>query len=223
MLVRAGVGGEHRDDLVEVAVGEKLVKRRVEKTNRHRAPVHGAEDPLEILALVREEVGQRRLTRRGVRGHDHAAHGHDSLAGAEEHVLGADEPDALRAVIPRRLGVLGGVRVGENLEAPELVDPGHELVEIAGDCRGRELSLPADDLAGGAVEGHPVALVQLDAAQREPPVLLVDDELGASRHARLAPPASHHRRVARHASPRGEDTLGRVHPAHVLGRGLHAH
>ena len=223
VLVRAGVRREHRDDLVEVAVGEELVQGRIEQADGHRAPVHRAEDTLEVLPLKGEQVVQRGFARGGVGSHDHAAHRHDALARAEEHVLGADEADALGAVIPRSLGVLGGVRVGENLEAAEFVDPGHELVQVAGYSGRRELNLAADDLAGGAVEGQPVALVKLNAAQQEPPVLLVDHQLGAARHARLAPAARDNRRVARHTPAGGEDTLRRVHAAHVLRGGLHAH
>jgi hypothetical protein len=36
VLARAGVGGEQRHDLVQLAVGQELVQRRVEETDRHR-------------------------------------------------------------------------------------------------------------------------------------------------------------------------------------------
>ena len=52
------------------------------------------------------------------------------------------EADALGAVIARSLGVLGGVRVGENLEAAEFVDPGHELVQVAGYAGGASSTWP---------------------------------------------------------------------------------
>ena len=196
---------------------------RIEKTNRHGEGVHGAEDAVEILALEREQIRERRFAIRGVSRHDHASHGSDALARAEKHVLGSDEADAFGAVVAGGGGVLGSVRVGQHLERARLVHPGHELSEVTADSRRGELGGAADHLARGAVEAHPVALVQLHPAQTQPPVLLVHHELRAPGHARLAPSTRDDRRVRRHAAARGEDTLRGVHPADVLGRRLDAH
>mmetsp|Transcript_6723 Transcript_6723/g.17216 ORF Transcript_6723/g.17216 Transcript_6723/m.17216 type:complete len:986 (-) Transcript_6723:44-3001(-) len=219
----ARVRGQARHDLVQVAVGQELVQRGVQQADGHRAPAHDAEDALEVAALEGQQVVQRLLARLGVRRHDHAPHATQALAGAEEHVLGADQADALGAVSPCRHGVLRRVGVGQHLERAVRVHPGHELPEVAADGGGRQLGGAADHLARGAVQRHPVALVQLHAAEGKPAVLLVHDELGAAGHARLAPAARHHRGVAGHAPARRQDALRRVHAAHVLGGGVHAH
>ena len=199
------------------------MQRRVEETDRHGAAVHRREDAREVLALKRKQVRQSGFALGGGARHDHAPHGADALSRPEEHVLRAHEPDALGAVLARHRGVLGGVRVRQHLQAPLRVHPGHERPEVAGDGGGRELGGAANHLAGGAVEGHPVPLVQLDAAERQPTVLLVHHQLRAPGDARLAPAARHHSRVRGHAAARRQDALGGVHAADVLGRSLHAH
>eukprot|EP00982_Pelagococcus_subviridis_P013843 31285-Pelagococcus_subviridis.AAC.9 len=218
VLVRARVRGEQSDDLVELAVWKKLVQRRIEQPNRDRHSVHRAKDPVKVAPLERQQIVQRRLAIARQRRHDHPSHGAYALARAEEHVLGAHEPYALRAVDACRRRVLRRVRVGEHAQRPKLVHPGHEDVEVAADRGRRELRLAADDLAGRAVQRQPVALVELDAAQRQPPVLFVDDELAASGHARLSPPARDDGGVRGHPAARGEDSLRGVHPADVLRR-----
>ena len=40
-------------------VREELVQRRVEQPDRHREPGHRLEQPLEVLLLEREQLGQR--------------------------------------------------------------------------------------------------------------------------------------------------------------------
>ena len=42
-------------------VGQELVQRRVDQPDRHRQPVHRLEDLDEVLALQRQQLGERRL------------------------------------------------------------------------------------------------------------------------------------------------------------------
>ena len=85
-------------------VGQELVQRRIEQADRHRQALHDAEQLDEIVALHRQDLGERRAAALDGLGHDHLAHGDDALA-VEEHMLGAAEPDALGAEAARRAGI----------------------------------------------------------------------------------------------------------------------
>ncbi len=109
-IVLADTEGARRLARVDVVVRQELVQRRVERAHRHGALAHHAEDAGEVVALHRQELGQRRLARRGVVGEDHLAHRHDALA-LEEHVLRAAEADALGAEGDRVAALVGLVGV----------------------------------------------------------------------------------------------------------------
>ena len=81
------------------------------------------------------------------------------------------------AVVAGGGGVLGGVRVGQHLER-RVSSTQDRLSEVTADSRRGELGGAADHLARGAVEAHPVALVQLHPPNSAP-VLLVHHELRA--------------------------------------------
>jgi hypothetical protein len=63
-------------------------------------------------------------------GHDHL---HDVRKPVlrEEHVLGAAQADAARAERERDLGVARDVRVGADAQAPDVVRPAQQLLELA--------------------------------------------------------------------------------------------
>jgi len=77
----------HLGDL-GVAVRQELMQGRIEQADRHRQPLHDAEQLDEVAALHRQDLGQRLAPTLGVLGQDHLAHGDDALA-LEEHVLRA--------------------------------------------------------------------------------------------------------------------------------------
>ena len=58
VLVGAGVGGEQRDDLVELAVGQELVQWGVQQADRHGQAVHRLEDALDVAAQAAFEDKQ---------------------------------------------------------------------------------------------------------------------------------------------------------------------
>ena len=62
-------------------------------------------------------------------------------------------------------GVVGGVRVGADLQAAVLVGPAHDPAELAADGGVHRGDGAVVDLAGGAVHGQPVALVEGLAGQ----------------------------------------------------------
>jgi hypothetical protein len=87
------------------------------------------EDAGEVLSLVRQQLGERRLARLDRLGEDHLAHRVDTIA-LEEHVLGATEPDADGAEGDRIPCLLRGVGVRAHAHARRLIAPLHELLVV---------------------------------------------------------------------------------------------
>ena len=87
------------------------MQRRVERADGHRALAHHAEDAREVVALHRQQLGERLLAVLDGVGEDHLAHRGDAVA-AEEHVLGAAEADALGAERDGVGALVGLVGVG---------------------------------------------------------------------------------------------------------------
>src|SRR5436189_164837 len=81
-----------------------------------------AEDPGEIVALVRQQFRERRLPRLERVGEDHLAHRVDAVP-LEEHVLGAAESDADRTERDRIPRLLRRVRVGAHDHPRGLIAP----------------------------------------------------------------------------------------------------
>src|SRR5699024_1932356 len=131
--------------------------------------------------------------------------------------------NALGAEVHSLLGVLGGVGVGAHLELAVLVGPGHEAAELAGDGSLGSGDGFAVDVAGGAVDGDPVAFLVDLAGQLKLLVGLIHLDGAAAGDTAGAHAAGNDGSVRGHAAADGEDTLGIVHALDVLGRGLQAH
>ena len=154
---------------------QELVQRRIEEADGRRIALERTEDAREVLALIRQELGERRLSRLERLGEDHLAHRVDAVA-FEEHVLRAAETDADGAKRDRVLRLLRRVGVGAHVHARCVIAPLHQLLEAlellglpgclvavdqAGDdLRRRGLDLAGVDLAGRAVDRHPVAFLE---------------------------------------------------------------
>ncbi len=173
-------------------------------------------------ALHRQQFGERGAAAFLVVGEDHLAHRDDALA-LEEHMLGAAEPDALGAETARGAGVERRLGVGAHLHAAHLVGPFHQRGEIAGQLRLHHRDRAGEHLAGRAVDGHHVALLECLAAGGERLLGVVDADRADAGDAGLAHAARDDRRVARHAAAGRDDAFGSVHAVNVLGRGLDAH
>ena len=218
-------------------VRQELVQRRIEEADRRRVALQRAEDAGEVLALVRQQLGERRLPLLHGLGEDHLAHRVDAIA-LEEHVLGAGEADADGAERDGVRRLLRRVGVGADAHARRVGAPLHQLLEVlellgllrrlvavdqAGDnLRGRGLDLAGVDLADRAVDRHPVAFLERLAVDRDRPRLVVDFDRRGAAHADLAHLPGDERRVRRHAAARGEDAFGRDHAAQIFGRRLDA-
>ena len=84
---------------------------RVEGADGRRQALQFAEDAGEIVALVRQQLGQGLLAVLHVVGQDHLAHGVNTIS-LEEHVLGAAQADADGAEGDGVGGLFGGIGVG---------------------------------------------------------------------------------------------------------------
>ncbi len=193
------------------------MERRVEQADRHRQAAHRLEDPVEVGLLERQQpVESRAAPGLGVR-EDHLLH-HGQPLDAEEHVLGAAEADPLRAELTGadRIGRVVAVRA--NLQAPVLVGPGEDRLEVVVQLGRDELDLADVDIAAAAVDRDHVALVQLVAA--EPDDTALEREPLATGDARGAHASRDDRRVRGHAAVHGQDSLRGDHPVDVVGRRL---
>ena len=157
------------------ALRQELVQRRIDRPNRDRRSVHLLEHAVEVAALQRQQLVQRRAPILLVVGEDHLLDdGNPALA--EEHVLGAAEADAARAEVVGDLRLIGLIGVRADAEPAELVRPRQQLVEAAVDVRllpafisplttcrislGLRRDLADLDFAGEPVEREPVAFLQ---------------------------------------------------------------
>ncbi len=191
------------------------MQRRVEQADGDRQPGHRLEDPLEVALLVREQLVERGAALVFVARHDHLADDEQPVVG-HEHVLGAAEPDALSAELARLGRVLGGVRVRAHLQAPHVVRPAQDGLEVLVDLRRDQLHLAHDHLAGAAVDRDHVALAELRPVQRRGLCVDVDGKRLAACDARLAHPARDDRGVRRHPTVGGQDPLRGDHPVDVV-------
>ena len=200
--------------------GEELMQRGVQETDDHGMALHGLVDALEVALLVGHDLGQGLLPVGYVVGDDHLTDGLDALA-LKEHMLGAAQADALRAEGIALSGVPGIVGIGVHLELAVLVGPAHQAAEVAGaGIGGHGGDGLAVNIAGGAVQTDPVALVVFLAGQGKLLALIVHHDVAAAGHAAGAHAPGHHGGVRSHAAPDGEDALGNLHTLDVLGGGL---
>ena len=84
----------------------------------------------------------------------------------EEHVLGAAQPDALGAEFQRGARIGRRIGIGAHAELAHLVGPAHQRGEFAGQFRLDHRHLPEQHLAGRAVDGDDVALLERHAGRR---------------------------------------------------------
>ena len=195
---------------------------RVQRANRDRVAVHRPEDPLEVTALHREQLGQGRAPLVQRFRQDHLAHRQDAVT-LEEHVLGAAQPDPLRPELPRALGVVRRVGVGAHPQSAEVIGPPHEPHEVLAGC-GLDQRRPSQDHPPSApVESEPVTLTHSRAVHLEGAGHLVYVERPGARHAALAHSPRHHRGVAGHPAPGRENPPGHRHAVKVVWAGLPPH
>ena len=226
----AAVLGVGELDGVVARVVQELVQGRVKQADDDGLAVHGLEHTEEVVGLDLQQLAEGLLLSAGAVGQDEGLD--DLLAVAQEHVLGAVETDALGAEVAGQLGVLGVVSVGADAEdaaaggvATDLVGPLEDGLEVAGELGAHQGHGAQDDVAGGAVDGDDVALVEHDVGAGDGDLLGLGVDLqglGAA-DAGGAHATGDDGGVAGLATVAGQDALGGDHALEVVRRGLPAH
>ena len=195
------------------------MQRGIEQADGDRVALHRLEDALKVAALHGQDLVERALALLLGARDDHLAHGGDAVVG-EEHVLGAGQADALRAEVEGHAGIVGVVRVGAHAEVAVFVRPLHNGGKLARDGGVLGGDLAEVDVAGVAVDGEEVALLDHMAVNRHDLALLVDLQRAAAGDAAAAHAAGHDRRVRGAPAAAGQHALGDLHAHDVLGGGL---
>src|SRR5687767_1424767 len=90
--------------LLLLRMRKELMERRIEEADGCRIPLQRTEYPGKVFALIRQQLGERRLSRVERVRENHLPHGVDAIA-LEEHVLGAAQADAHGAERDRVAGL----------------------------------------------------------------------------------------------------------------------
>ena len=208
-------------DLI-LGVRHELMERRIEEADRDRIALERFVKLLEVVLLVRKNLRERDAALLERVGADHLAESGDA-ARLEEHVLGTAKPDSLGSEFARLLRVARSVGVGAHLKPAELVGPVHDAAELAGDGRVDRGDHAVVDVAGGAVDGKPVAFAVRLAVEGELLVLLVHGDFLAAGNAAGSHAAGDNGRVGGHSAADGENALRGLHALDILGGSLETH
>ena len=115
------------------------------------------------------------------------------------------------------------VGVGHDQQLTSSVCPAHKAVEVLVAGSGDGCDLLAVDVAGGAIDGDPVALDELVAVDLEGLCLLIDLDLvvvAATGDTAGAHTTGNNGGVRGHTAADSQDALSGLHALNVLGRGL---
>ena len=96
------------------------MQRWIEQANARWQTIEGSEDPLEVLLLVRQKLGQCRFASVLGLGQNHLPNGDDPIP-FEEHVLGAAKSNPLGAKSNSVEDLIGLIRIGAEPQRSVLV------------------------------------------------------------------------------------------------------
>ena len=198
------------------------MQRRIQITDGHRTVAHDAVHGDEVGLLVGLDLGQSGLALFHRTGADHLADSLDAVLG-EEHMLGTAQTDAFSTHVDSVLGVARVVGVGQDLHLTGSVSPGHEALEVGvlGGSHGGNLALV--DVTGGAVDAHPVALMEEVTVDGDGLGVVVNDNIvvvAAAGDTAGAHATSDNGGVAGHTATDGQDALRNLHADDILGAGF---
>ena len=180
------------------------MKGRIEQADHHGLSVHRLQQGGEVLGLqlLQFQEGLLRLL-----VHDDPAHHRQPVP--HEHVLGASQPDALRPQLRGARRILARVGVCPHAQAPHLIRPAQQHLQLGGRGGLHQLHLSDEDPSGGAVDGDGVSFLHPQAPRRGEVTLLgVDGDLRRAGDRGRPHSAGHHRRMAGLPSVAGQDPLG---------------
>ena len=160
------VGAHRRGDLGDLLLGvrQEFVQRRIEQADRHRQPAHDREQLDEVVALHRQQLGQRgaAAASRRRRGSSRARRGCGASSKNMCSVRHRPMPSAPNLMATRASGGVSALArtlsVRTSSAQPIRVA---NSPDSAGSCIG---DLAGQHLAGRAVDGDDVALLERDAA-----------------------------------------------------------
>mmetsp|Transcript_48308 Transcript_48308/g.155723 ORF Transcript_48308/g.155723 Transcript_48308/m.155723 type:complete len:444 (-) Transcript_48308:185-1516(-) len=210
----------HRRHLC-LGVRNELVQGRVEQAHRHGQPVHDGEELHHVRALHDQELVQGCPAAGLIQSQYHLAHRHDAVA-LEKHVLSAHEPDAFCTEISGGPGVCRSLGVGANLHTSEAIRPLHDRAEVATQLRGHRGDLTKHHLPRSAIDREHVSRSHHELSDMQVLRGIVHSNCTSSGDARTSHATCHHSSMARHASTRSQDALGRVNAPNVFRTGLDA-
>ena len=197
--------------------GNKLMQRRIEEADGDRMAAESFVQFFKVALLHGLDLGESGFALfHGVRA-DHFAECRDT-GGIEEHMLRTAEADALCAECGSLFCVLGGIRVGSDVERLVFIRHLHDAAEVTavGICgNGRDQAIV--NVTGGTVEGEDVAfLIQL-ALEGELFVFLVHLDVAAAGDAARTHAARNDRRVRGLTAAHRKDTLRELHALDIFG------
>ena len=205
--------------------GQELVQRGIQIADSHGTVAHDAVHGGKVSLLEGLNLGQSGLALFHSTGADHLAHGLNTV-GSKEHMLGAAQANALGAHIHSVLCIGGVISVGQHLQLAVFVSPCHKALQVGvlGSSHSGDLALV--DVAGRAVNGDPVAALELYTVDGEGLSSFVHHNIvvvAAAGNTANAHAASHNGCVAGHAAAHGQDALRNLHAHDILGAGFQTH
>ena len=96
-------------------MGNKFVKRRIQKTNIHRISVHCTENTLKVFLLIGKEFCQCFLTTFNILRENHFAHSYDLFI-VEEHVFCSAKTDTYSSEITGNFSIMRRICISTNLQ-----------------------------------------------------------------------------------------------------------
>ena len=221
--------------LLVVRLGQELVQRRIEQTDASRQTIEGSENPLEILLLVRQQLGQSRFASILRLGQDHLPHGDDAIP-FKEHMLGTAQTDPFG---PKRHSVenlIGLVGVGAKPQRSILIGQLHDEVVVLKHLRILRLKrlayqdllkltvggvdLTVEDLSRRAVDADRVAFLERDPFALKHAFVVIDLDIARTCDADLTHLTGNQCRVARYTTACRQNPVGGDHPSKIFRTGL---
>ena len=197
--------------LLILGVRQELMKRWIEQANACRTTFKRAQDAIKVRALIRQQLRKRTLTAWRVLAKNHLAHRINAVA-FKEHVLRTAQTNAFRTKRHGLAHLLRSVGVGTNAKAAIAIRKVHDELEVAGYAALRSLhgashqhllqltvssvDLSLNDLAGGAVDGEEVPLMQCLSIATQGALVVIDHDLACTSNAHLAHLPGNQRSVA---------------------------
>ena len=146
---------------------QKLMQRRVEKSNGDRTLPHDIEQFVEVTLLRLLEIVQEALLGFGVVTENERPHDRQSIIG-EKHVLGSTKPDTDCPVLERPLSIASGICIGTDRydSVGDGVSPIEQLPQLRGDLLLIGIDCSSIDRSGATVDRDDVAFGEFDAVYR---------------------------------------------------------